>query len=203
MIDKLLFYFFAAVLIFSALRVVSAKNPVHAVLFLIMAFFTSAALWLLLQAEFLSIVLVLVYVGAVMVLFLFVVMMLDVNFEEVRGEFVRYLPVGIVVGVVIITEIVLVITRASFDGGKEIIKQASHVEGYSNVKELGKLLFTEYLFAFELAALVLLVAIVAAIVLTTRKSSSILRQNISKQVNTQAADRLKLIDLAKGKGDKT
>lgn len=202
MMDKILFYFFAAVLIFSALRVVSAKNPVHAVLFLIMAFFTSAALWLLLQAEFLSIVLVLVYVGAVMVLFLFVVMMLDINFEEIRNEFAKYLPVGIVVGVVIMAEIVLVIMRTSFIDVK-IISETSHGGGYSNIKELGRLLYTEYLFAFELAALVLLVAIVAAIVLTMRKNTNILRQNISKQINTQATDRMRLIDLPRDQGDKT
>jgi len=196
--EKIIFYFFAAVLIFSAIRVISAKNPVHAVLFLINTFFASAALWMLLQAEFLSIVLVLVYVGAVMVLFLFVVMMLDVHFEQLRAEFVKYLPVGIVVGIIIIAEIVLVVVNSSL-GGDKLLYKASHAAGYSNIKELGRLLYTEYLFAFELAALVLLVAIVAAIVLSIRKKSDALRQNISEQVNTRAEDRLRVIDLPRGK----
>jgi len=194
MIEKLIFYFFAAALIFSAIRVISAKNPVHAALFLISAFFSSAALWMLLQAEFLSIVLVLVYVGAVMVLFLFVVMMLDIHFERLRAEFVKYLPVGVIVGVLIILEITLVIVNSALTNNK-LQHKASHAEGYSNTKELGRLLYTEYLFAFELAAIVLLVAIVAAIALSGRNKSDALRQNVSAQINTKAEDRLRIIDL--------
>lgn len=200
MIEKALFYFFAAILVFSALRVVSVRNPVHASLFLILTFFTASALWLLLEAEFLAIVSVLVYVGAVMVLFLFVVMMLNINTEELHAEFVRYLPVGIVVGLVVIAEIVAVLWKANI--GSEMPKAAPAHGEYSNTAELGKLIYGDYLFAFEIAAAVLLVALIAAVALVFRERRDVKRQDISKQVRVQAKDRMHLVDLERvQKGD--
>lgn len=198
MIETALFYFFAAILVVSAIRVVTAKNPVQAALFLILAFFTCSALWLLLEAEFLAIILILVYVGAVMVLFLFVIMMLDINVAELRAGFVKYLPIGIVVGLLVIAEVIAVIIQANITTG--IVPK--HPQGYSNTEALGRLIYGEYLFAFELAAAVLLVALVAAVVLVLkeRKDNS-KKQNISKQIRVQAKDRMYLVDLPKGDKD--
>jgi len=192
MMPQILFYFFAAVLIFSSIRVISSKNPVQSALFLILAFFSCGALWLLIEAEFLAIILVLVYVGAVMVLFLFVVMMIDINTEELHAEFVKYLPIGIVVGCLIVAEIIAVVLMNTDD---IILKPVTHDADYSNTAMLGKLIYGEYLFAFEIAAAVLLVSLVAAVVLVLREPRKTKRQNISKQIKTQAKDRMYMVDL--------
>jgi len=194
LINGILFYTFAAVLVFAALGVISSRNPVHSVLFLVLSFAQSSALWLLLEAEFLAIVLVLVYVGAVMVLFLFVVMMLDVNAEQMREGFTRYLPLGLTVAFVLVAEIGYVIgfkiPGSPFDSVPE-----RHSADYSNIKELGAVLYTEHVYAFELAAVILLVAIVAAITLTMRKRPSLKKQKISEQVSVRREDRVRLVKI--------
>jgi NADH-quinone oxidoreductase subunit J len=192
MLVEVLFYVFATILIAAALAVIISKNPVHAALFLVLAFVTSAAIWLLIEAEFLAIVLVLVYVGAVMVLFLFVVMMLDIKIEEHRRAFTRYAWLGWITAVAVIVEIVGVVTARRF--GVDITRGATPLPAsYSNTQELGSVLYTQYAYAFELAAMVLLVAIVAAIALTMRWRTGIKHQDISRQVNVQSADRVRLV----------
>src|SRR3954454_12485598 len=151
-----IFYFFAGVLVFAALSVITARNPVHAALFLVLAFFTSAGIWIQLQAEFLAIALVLVYVGAVMVLFLFVVMMLDINLARLRAGFWNYLPVGGLVAALLVFEMGFIVSRGYF-GLEGTPAPAGLPGGYSNTKELGRLLYTEYVYAFEIAAIILLV----------------------------------------------
>ena len=165
-IQPIVFWVFSSILVISALAVISVRNAVHSALFLVLAFFSCAALWMLLEAEFLSLVLILVYVGAVMVLFLFVVMMLDINLTTKSEGFIRYLPFGISIGVAIFAEMVLVYLSKTFTVVAPVAPLAADV---SNSKELGKFIYTEYLFQFEIAALILLVAIVAAITLTLRK----------------------------------
>jgi NADH-quinone oxidoreductase subunit J len=188
----ILFYAFATVLVGAALGVVLSRNPVHAALFLVLAFFNSAALWLLLEAEFLAIVLVLVYVGAVMVLFLFVVMMLDVNVAELREGFTRYAPLGAVVAGIMILEIFYVVWVRHL--GFDLAAAAPPLPaGVSNTKALGAVLYTDYVLPFELAAVVLLVAIVAAIVLTMRRRPGHKLQDISRQVAVRAADRVRVV----------
>jgi NADH-quinone oxidoreductase subunit J len=192
MLVEILFYVFATVLIAAALAVIISKNPVHAVLFLVLSFVASAAIWLLLEAEFLAIVLVLVYVGAVMVLFLFVVMMLDIKVEEHRRGFTRYAWLGWITALAVIAEIVAVVTARRF--GVDITRGAApHPASYSNTQELGRVLYTRYAYAFELAAMVLLVAIVAAIALTMRKRRGLKRQDISRQVNVRSSERVRLV----------
>ena len=165
-IETLVFYLFAALSVFSAVRVITARNPVHAALFLVLAFFSMAGIWLLLEAEFLAITLVLVYVGAVMVLFLFVVMMLDVDLVQLREGFWRWFPFGVVLALTMVGEMVWVLGgRQTAETGANIVK---HAADYSNTKELGRLIYTDYVYPFELAAVLLLVAIVAAIALTLR-----------------------------------
>lgn len=193
LIQSAVFYFFATVLVLSALAMITVRNPVHAALFLVLAFFTSAALWLLLEAEFLAIVLVLVYVGAVMVLFLFVVMMLDINIAKMRAGFARYLPLGLLVGVIMAAEMIVVLKNPAFDLQKPLSKSAH----YSNTQELGELLFTEYVYPFEIAGVILLVAIIAAITLTLRKRTDAKRQNPAKQINVNRKDRVRLVSLNK------
>ncbi|HSD67978.1 MAG TPA: NADH-quinone oxidoreductase subunit J [Woeseiaceae bacterium] len=188
-----LFYTFAAVLVAAALGVIFARNPVHAVMFLVLAFFQSAVLWLLAEAEFLAIVLVLVYVGAVMVLFLFVVMMLDINVERVRGGFTRYAPLGVLVAGLMVVELVQVIwLRGQGDviGGFQPTP-----EGYSNTEALGAVLYTEHVYAFEIAAVILLLAIVAAISLTMRRRPGLKQQNIASQVAVKSTDRVRLVSM--------
>jgi NADH-quinone oxidoreductase subunit J len=187
-----LFYVFAAILVFAALRVVTARNPVHSALWLVLAFFTAAAHWLMLGAEFLAIVLVLVYVGAVMVLFLFVIMMLDVNFEQLRRGFRSYLPVGITVGVLVLVEMALVLL------GSYLEPVAAPGVGFgaaNNTKALGRLLYTQYMYPFEIAAVILLVAIVAAIALTHRQRKQTKRQDPATQVKVRARDRLRIVTM--------
>ncbi|MBF2760094.1 MAG: NADH-quinone oxidoreductase subunit J [Ectothiorhodospiraceae bacterium AqS1] len=195
MFISFVFYTLAAALVASAIMVISARNPVHCALFLVMAFFTSAGIWLLLEAEFLAIVLVLVYVGAVMVLFLFVVMMLDINLAPLREGFARYLPIGALVAAVVVIEIVLVIKAADLDlpaAGDLVRRGADH----SNTEELGALLYTVHLYAFELAAAILLVAIVAAIALTMRRRSGTKSQDPSRQVSVKRADRIRIVSMS-------
>ena len=182
------FYLFAAILVFAALRVISVKSPVHAALWLVLSFFTAAGIWLLLGAEFLAIALVLVYVGAVMVLFLFVVMMLDVNFEEMRRHFRSYLPVGAAVGGLVLLEMVLVILSGTKSAGSAAAPAAG-----SNTKALGRLLYVDYVYPFELAAVLLLVAIVAAIALTYRRRRETKIQNVAEQVKVRREDRVRLV----------
>jgi NADH-quinone oxidoreductase subunit J len=188
-----IFYFFSAVLIFAALRVITSRNPVHAALFLVLAFFTSAGLWLQLQAEFLAITLVLVYVGAVMVLFLFVVMMLDINLARMRVGFWRYLPLGAVVALLLVAEMGLILV-GSYAG----LSDASMPElpaGYSNTKELGRLVYTEYVYAFEIAAVILLVAIVAAIALTLRHRKDTKYMDPQAQIKVRREDRVRIVPM--------
>ena len=194
MITLYVFYFFSALLVISAAMVVTVRNPVHAALFMVLAFFTSAAIWLILEAEFLAIVLVLVYVGAVMVLFLFVVMMLDINLTPIREGFARFLPIGITIAVLMVVSMGLVLKTVYFDGiHLDVINQPD--PGYSNSMELGKVLFTEFLYPFEIAGAILLVAIVAAISLTLRKGRSKKTQNPDDQVKVRRADRLRIVKM--------
>ena len=188
-----LFYVFSAILVFAALRVVTARNPVHAVLWLVLAFFTAAAHWLMLRAEFLAIVLVLVYVGAVMVLFLFVVMMLDINFDNLRKEFRSYIPVGATVGVLVAIEMALTLIGGRL--GLPTGGGTGTAAGGSNTKALGRLVYTEYVYPFEIAAVILLVAIIAAIALTHRKRREAKYQNPSEQVNVRPRDRLRILNI--------
>ena len=199
--QELIFWFFSAVLIFAALRVITARNPVHAALFLVLAFCTAAGLWIQLEAEFLGITLVLVYVGAVMVLFLFVVMMLDINIEKLREGFWSYLPVGATVGLLMVAEMALVLTGPWF-GLEDAPRPPASPAGYSNTKELGRLLYTDYVYPFELAAVILLVAIVAAIALTLRRRKHGKYIDPGEQVRVKRNDRLKIISMpAEKKGD--
>jgi NADH-quinone oxidoreductase subunit J len=187
----ILFYVFAAVLVAAALGVVLSRNPVHAALFLVLAFFNSAALWLLLEAEFLGIVLVLVYVGAVMVLFLFVVMMLDVNVAQMRDGFTRNAPLGALVALVMIAEIVYAVWVKHL--GYDLNAAAATLPVVSNTKALGAVLYTDYVLPFQLAAVVLLIAIVAAIVLTMRHRPSYKQQDIASQVAVRREDRVRIV----------
>ncbi|MCC6870331.1 MAG: NADH-quinone oxidoreductase subunit J [Burkholderiales bacterium] len=186
------FYVFSAILIFAALRVVTTRNPVQAALWLVLCFFSAAAIWLLLHAEFLAITLVLVYVGAVMVLFLFVVMMLDVNFENLRQNFKSYLPVAATVGILVLIEMALVVI-GSGAGFAPAPPAAAGAE--SNTRALGKLLYVDYVYPFEIAAVILLVAIIAAIALAQRRRRDSKYQNPGLQVKVRAADRVRLVDL--------
>ncbi|KAF0283739.1 MULTISPECIES: NADH-quinone oxidoreductase subunit J [Spiribacter] len=191
--EKAIFYFFAAILLLAATLVVTARNPVHSALSLVLAFFSSAALWLLIEAEFLGIALVLVYVGAVMVLFLFVVMMLDINLSVMREGFARYLPLGVLVGLVMVLQMLLVIGAGVID--LEPAQQAAvggALDG-NNIRLLGSVLYTVYVYPFELAAIVLLLAIIAAIMLTHRRRGDTKHQDIAAQVRTRKADRLRMV----------
>jgi len=194
MFVQIVFYFLAAILVGAAVMVITARNPVHAALFLVLAFFTSAGIWLLLEAEFLAIVLVLVYVGAVMVLFLFVVMMLDINLAPLREGFIRYLPVGAAVAAIVVVELALVIGVSDF-GLEAMPPPPAHPADYSNTKELGKLLYTVYVYPFELAGAILLVAIVAAIALTMRRRTGVKTQDPSRQVEVRREDRIRIVQM--------
>lgn len=189
---EILFYVFAAVLTVAAVGVITARNPVHAALFLVFAFFNSAVIWLLMEAEFLAIVLVLVYVGAVMVLFLFVVMMLDVNVAKMREGFTRYAPLGLLIAAIVVAEIGSVVWVKM---GAAPAAPLATPEGYSNTRALGELLYTHYLYPFELAAVILLIAIVAAIVLTMRHRPGLKAQDIGRQVSVHAADRIRIVKM--------
>ena len=192
--EKTIFYIFAAILIFAAIRVITARNPVHCALYLVLAFFTSAAIWLFLEAEFLAIVLVLVYVGAVMVLFLFVIMMLDINLVPLREGFTKYLPVGVLVAVLIVFQIAAVVGTRHF-GLDAMPSPPRHGPGYSNTEELGGVLYTVYVYPFEIAAVILLVAIVAAIALTMRRRHDSKSQRPSEQVAVRREDRVRIVKM--------
>ena len=189
------FYAFALVLLAAALAVITARNPVHAALFLVLAFFTSAGLWIQLQAEFLAIVLVLVYVGAVMVLFLFVVMMLDINLARIRAGFWGYLPVGGAVALLLVAEMVLILFYGYFGFGPAPAPEAASAAGYSNTKELGRLLYTDFVYPFQIAAVILLVAMVAAIALTLRRRKDSRYIDPAAQVNVRRSDRVRLVSM--------
>ncbi len=192
--EKTIFYIFAAILIFAAIRVHTARNPVHCALYLVLAFFTSAAIWLFLEAEFLAIVLVLVYVGAVMVLFLFVIMMLDINLVPLREGFTKYLPVGVLVAVLIVFQIAAVVGTRHF-GLDAMPSPPRHGPDYSNTEELGGVLYTVYVYPFEIAAVILLVAIVAAIALTMRRRPDSKSQRPSVQVAVRREDRIRIVKM--------
>jgi NADH-quinone oxidoreductase subunit J len=189
----ILFYLFAAVAVFSALRVVTARNPVHAALFLVLTFFSVASIWMLLKAEFLAIALVLVYVGAVMVLFLFVVMMLDINLDQARQGFWRNLPVAAFVGVVVVLEFAAVIMH-SFAGDRDVDAPPLPAN-YDNTKALGQALYTDYVYPVEIAAVILLVAIVSAIALTLRRRKDTRYNDPSEAVRTRREDRVRLVKM--------
>ena len=189
------FYALAAILVFAALRVITARNPVHAALFLVLSFFTAAGIWLLLEAEFLAVTLVLVYVGAVMVLFLFVVMMLDINLDRLRQGFWSYLPVGALIGVLLVIEMALVLGGRYF-GAEAMPEPPAAQAGFSNTREIGRLLYTDYVYPFELASLVLLVAMIAAVTLTLRKRKGVRYMSPSEQVSVRRADRVEVVSMA-------
>jgi NADH-quinone oxidoreductase subunit J len=194
MIVNVLFYVFGAILVLTALGVITARNPVHCALFLVAAFLNSAVIWLLLEAEFLAVTLIVVYVGAVMVLWLFVVMMMDVDLAKLRQGFTRYAPLGALIALIVVAQIAMVVYVRELGlvtGGAPAPKP----EGYSNTLELGKLLYSEYLYPFEIAAVILLVAIVAAITLTMRQREGQKVQNITRQVAVRAKDRLRVVKM--------
>ena len=194
MVETVIFYIFAVLTVVSATSVVTVRNPVHAALFLVFTFFSSAVIWMSLEAEFLAISLVLVYVGAVMVLFVFVVMMLDINIARLREGFVRYLPLGLLVAAVMLGMMLSVVTSDVFvlDAGGEPPPRPAD---YSNTEALGGVLYTDYVFAFEIAAVILLVAIVAAISLTMRKRPQTKYQDPSSQIKVRKADRLRIVKM--------
>lgn len=189
-----IFYVFALVLVLSALKVITAKNPVHSALFLVLSFFTAAAIWMLLKAEFLAILLVLVYVGAVMVLFLFVVMMIDIDIEHLRRDFWTYVPLASVVGALIIAEMATVLVR-NFIGTVTPLNNVVRGPDYSNTAELGKLIYTDYNYAFEVAGIILLVAIIAAVALTLRHRKDTKAQDVGEQLRTRRQDRVRLVTM--------
>lgn len=190
------FYFFSAVLLFSAIRVVTSRNPVHAVLYLMLAFSQAAAIWLILKAEFLGLTLVLVYLGAVMVLFLFVVMMLDIRLESVRQGFWRHVPTALVLGGLVVAELIAVLwTGFSNIQNQGLTGQPAQVVSKSNTHDLGLLLYTQYLYPIQAAAVILLVAMIAAIALTLRRRKDSKAINPSQQVHVRAADRLVVLNV--------
>jgi len=190
--ETVVFYALAVLLVFAALRVITARNPVHAVLFLVLAFISSAGIWMLLEAEFLAITLVLVYVGAVMVLFLFVVMMLDINLVRLREGFWRWLPFGAALACLMAFEMIWVLGAQDSFRGMSAIR---HPADYSNTKELGRLIYTEYAYPFEIAAVILLVAMVAAIAMTLRRRKDAKSQVVPEQVIVKKADRLRIVSM--------
>ena len=192
--EKLVFYTFATILVYAATRVITVRNPVHAALHLVLAFFTCAALWMLLEAEFLAITLVLVYVGAVMVLFLFVVMMLDINLAPLKEGFMKYLPVGLVVAGLMMAEMILVLRSKAFDAAS-MPEPLRHAADYSNTRELGSVLYTDYVYPFEIASVILVVAIIAAIALTMRKRPGTKMQNPAEQVKVRSQDRIRVLKM--------
>ena len=193
MFQAILFYVFSSILVVAALGVIFSKNPIHSIMFLVGAFFQSAVLWLLIEAEFLAIVLVLVYVGAVMVLFLFVVMMLDINVEEAKSSIAKYTPFGLLIAGLMIVELMQVIKLRS---EKQTLQGFTiNPADYSNTESLGAVLYTEHVYAFEIASVILLLAIVAAITLTMRKRPGLKVQDIARQVAVDPKDRLKIIKM--------
>ena len=193
-VELVTFYVFATILVFAATMVVTVRNPVFAALFLVLAFFTSAGVWILLEAEFLALTLILVYVGAVMVLFLFVVMMLDINLAVLKEGFTKYMPVGLLIAVLLIVQLAMIVGPEQF-GLDKIESPVPHGPEYSNTKELGRVLYTVYLYPFEIASVILLVAIIAAIALTLRKRRERYLMPPEEQVAVQRADRVRLVKM--------
>ena len=194
MFTSLLFYSFAALLVLAAVGVITARNPVHCALFLVSAFLTSGVIWLLLEAEFLAVILLVVYVGAVMVLWLFVVMMLDIDLTRLKQGFTRYAPLGLLIALIVIAQIALVVWVRNL-GVEPVAAPPPKPAGYSNTAELGELLYTQFLYPFEVAAVILLVAIVAAITLTMRRRPDQKVQDISRQVAVRARDRVRIVKM--------
>jgi NADH-quinone oxidoreductase subunit J len=195
-ISSIFFYTFSTVMLFAAFKVITSRNPVHSALYLVLCFFQASAIWMLLQAEFLSITLILVYVGAVMVLFLFVVMMLDINIEAMRKGFWSHFPLAASIGAVLALELASVLLGGFRLTQAPVTAALPEGQQYSNTKELGIVLYTEYLYPLEVAAVILLVAIVAAIALTLRERKDSKAQNPSDQVRVKAADRMQLVKMA-------
>ncbi len=195
MVAELVFYLFATITVIAALGVVSAKNQVHSVLFLVLTFFTTAALFVLLGAEFLAAILIMVYMGAVAILFLFVVMMLDVEFADLKKDAIQYLPIGITVGVVILIELIVIITQIHLDAGA--VAAAVDVP---NTLAIGRILYTKYLLPFEIASIILLVALIGAVVLTLRERNRPKRQHIPKQLARTREQAVELIKVESGEG---
>ena len=201
MLQGIAFYVFSAVIIASALMVIIARNPVHSVLFLILAFFNAAALFVLLGAEFLAMILVVVYVGAVAVLFLFVVMMLDIDFTTLRSGFMNYLPLGGTLAIIIFGEFVYAATLWRFGAGAQSVRALPAPQGViSNTEALGRILYTDYIFYFQTAGMILLVAMIGAIVLTLRHRPGVKRQSISRQVARERATAIEMVDVEPGQG---
>jgi len=202
MIEALCFYLFAGVTLFAGFMVISSRNPVHSVLFLILAFLNSAALFLLLGAEFLAMSLIIVYVGAVAVLFLFVVMMLDIDFGEMRKGFLKYLPMGGIIGIILLAELLLVAGAWTMDptARERVSAPMPAVDEVTNTSALGQLLYTHYVYLFQAAGMILLVAMIGAIVLTHRTRAGVKRQNIDKQVRRRREDAVEIRKVQPGQG---
>jgi len=192
LVETIVFYTFAALAVIAAVRVITVRNPVHAALFLVLVFFCVAGIWLLLEAEFLAMTLILVYVGAVMVLFLFVVMMLDINIEKLREGFWRWFPFGLILAAVMVGEMIWVLgSRQTAETSKAVV----HAADYSNTRELGLQIYTDYVYPFELAAVLLLIAIVAAIALTLRRRKDSKSQDVAWQVSVKREDRVRVLQV--------
>lgn len=200
MIESIVFYFFAFILIFSGIAVISMRNPVHSVLFLILAFFTTAGLFVMLGAEFIGLILAIVYVGAVAVLFLFVVMMLDINFKDLRKGAMQYVPIGLAIGAVILVEFFLIFQMwQSSTLAEQLVHSPAGLQE-SNTKDIGAVLYTDYVLAFQISGMILLVAMVGAIVLTLRRRPDVLRQNIKDQVTRKREDTVEVRKVTTGTG---
>lgn len=196
----LAFYLFSSIAVLSAFMVIAARNPVHSVLYLILTFFNAAALFLLLGAEFLAMILVIVYVGAVAVLFLFVVMMLNINYVELREGFLHYLPIGALIALVVLLELVFVLGAWTLAPGLEVASKAPPIAELSNIAALGSVIFTQYVYAFQASGMILLVAMVGAIVLTLRTRDGVKKQNIADQVSRRASDAVEIKKVNVGEG---
>ena len=200
MVQSVIFYLFSIFLLVSASMVVTARNPVHAVLFLILCFFNAAALFLLMGAEFIAFIMVIVYVGAVAVLFLFVVMMLDINFRDMRQGVRRYIAIGLSVGGVLLTQLLIVTAAWTTNPNALIVNPVTSGEGVENTRAIGRLLYTDYFYAFQVSGLILLVAMIGAIVLTLRDRKGVLRQNVSQQLDRKISDIIEVVKVESGKG---
>jgi NADH-quinone oxidoreductase subunit J len=200
LLPEVIFYVFATILVISSLMVISAKNSVHSVLFLILSFFTAAALFILLGAEFIAMLLVIVYVGAVAVLFLFVVMMLNINFTEIQKNFVKYLPLGIIIAIIVLSEFIMVIKGTHISDTISQYAEAEMPFNVTNTEALGLLIYTHYALIFEIAGFILLVAMVGAIVLTLRTRTGVRKQNINEQLNRNPQNSVKVVKVDIGKG---
>jgi NADH-quinone oxidoreductase subunit J len=200
LLQAIAFYLFSAVLIAAAVMVIAGRNPVHSVLFLILAFFNAAGLFVLLGAEFLAMILVIVYVGAVAVLFLFVVMMLDVDFAQLRHGTVQYVPIGLLVAGILLAELVFVGTAWRFALAAPHVLASANPAHLTNTEALGRILYTDYIYYFQIAGLILLVAMIGAIVLTLRSRPGVRKQSIRAQVRRYAADTLVVVDVKPGQG---